>query len=500
MADEQEEKGIFRRAHERGMKSIGGAGGAVNTVTRPMSQALMASAFERFGHAFTDTGDVAKDAANEQQRMGPWRQAGAKSAQALQMRWETMEFEEFQESEIQGFTQETQRAEQKNKALHAMLDDGKYFDEVTQEYEYYDAKTEQGLATLHRKRNQLVMDFADDHSSRVNALSSAAGKYPGNSMIANQMLTLMQAGGGPGGGGQQGGGQGRVDREVQQRGIQAEKTYSDMRMDDRASKTAAMNARTAARTAKQAGTKEKRPQSPTEVISNPEWGGKNMIQWKGGSPEGTVYMTEGAGSKVLTSVTARHRQYLIDEEGFEDKGPDHPETLKLDQRMAEDNADIFNEAVLEDTRLNQPEQYRQAKLLYPYMFEEEEALEEKRKVQGLIPENTIPDGRTTKKQRKGIVSKLVKAIRPSVDEELRRWASDTTNPTDVESALAHMEKWLKEQVVDTDNTNAGDIIVNDTIEKEMAYLRRNWGKISDILKEQNPGLFIKQKTAKMRII
>jgi len=483
-ASEEEEQEEQNRPSRAGQA----ASSFTSNALKGISKALMQNAFEKFGRGFTDTGhrggtwlgggsagggQPGSDAA----AMAPWREAGATAASALEQRWQQMEYEDFQESEVAGFIKSNRELVDTFTSLNSMLDDGQYpgpDGSIVQ----LDTTTEKGRERLLRYRSELFVKAYTEQANLTENLTNASGKFHSNRLIQEQIMKLHENSS-----------QSLTNAANPQERIQAEKSYSDIGVQERDSRTRQQTARTAAKAGRQA----KRPQSPTEVSKHADWGDEKLIQWKGGTPEGTVYMTEGQGASTLQSVVARARQRLIDKEGFKDEGADHPETQRLDQKMAENYSDDFMEAVLLDTQQNQPEAYRLAEMMYPHMFAQPGDEPKDQPSRGLIPEGAIPEGRISKKRRKGIVDTLYKTIRPDAEAELKRYARDEGSSTDINDAMAHMQRWLEENVSGGPDSAAAILTRGEVVKKEMEYLRKNWAKISDVLKETNLEQYRKQQ-------
>ncbi len=127
-ASEEEEQEQQPRPSRAGQAASSFASNALKGI----SKALMQNAFEKFGRGFTDTGhrggtwlgggsagggQPGSDAA----AMAPWREAGAKASEALEQRWQLMEYEDFQESHVAGYIKSTRELVDTFKSLNSML-------------------------------------------------------------------------------------------------------------------------------------------------------------------------------------------------------------------------------------------------------------------------------------------------------------------------------------------------------------------------------------------
>ena len=477
---EEEQPGVFRSAHEAGMRS---AGGAVTGALRGMSTAMMASAFEKFGKAFTDTGyrgsrhgggAQGPQAGLDPVSMGPFRQAGQRAGQALEHRWQLMELEEFNDSHIEGWKNNVKSLTNEFTGRNRMLDDG-FWENPNGEPEPLDTTSEVGRERLRRYRGELYTKFSSSLSDIMMDLGSEAAKYPNNTMIGATVAQAIKF---------------QSDKLMKavnpQAAIQSEKGFSDIMVQERESKTNQMNARTAAKAAKE-------PNSIRQALDDTRIGVQDILPWMTSGP-GAELLHSSAGEPFRNSAQERYRQYLIDEEGFMDDGPGGEETQKLDNKMKSSERTILNIAAVDYLKSVDPKAAEAAKIYQPQYFAHEVTGEDK-------PKGVRKGLRLSKKQ----TQMNIKGWETEIDKKLTSYMSDPTNPSDIGSALDFiLGEWLpKAMVGETEDQIPAGILATrsdatsgyrDDIKFAMeAYLKKNWGRISAIAKETNLELFKRQR-------
>ena len=475
----EEKKGIFRRAHEGGMKA---AGGHISAASRGLSTALMQSAFEKFGTAFNDTGfrgsrgQGGPQAGIDQNAMAPWRAAGAKAADSLNMRWLQMEFEEFQDSHVEGWKNNMKTVSQEFKVRNAMLDDGMWEDPTGQMVPL-DTTSEVGRERLLRYRGELFTNYYGQMSDITMNLSGEAAKYPNNTLIGKQVAEVIKF---------------QSDKLMNvanpQERIQAEQSYADVMATERNSKAAMLQAKA---TAKASTLNE--PNSIRQGLDDARIGVQGILPWMTSGP-GAELLHSPAGEPFRNSAQERYRQYLIDEESFVDDGEGGEGTQKLDNKMKSSERTILNIAAVDYLRSIDPKAAEAAKIYTPQFFAHEVTGQDK-------PKGIIKAVRLSPKQKKV----NIKSWETEVGKKLNEYMADPTNPTDIESALEFiLEQWLPQAIVgDTeDNIPSGLLSTQSEATAEYReeikaamtkYLNLNWGKISAIAKAENLDLFKRER-------
>lgn len=503
MADEQErdEEGLLKR----GAKAVGrGVGEALQS--RPLQSALMATAFEKFGQAFNDTGFRGRRGGGGQAAgldpaaMEPWRAAGVAAADALEHRWQVMELEDFKDAHADGFLQVAEGINEEHQRGSTMLDDGQWIGPDGQMIQL-DTSSIQGQARIDRYRSELTTKFYTKLTDATQKLLGEVVKYPGNKMIEEVGMGAIEA-------------QQKVLQMTAnpQQNIQGEQGFADISATRSKAQTDARNSRTAAAQAKTV----KQPTSLPMALKDERWA-DNPIGYLTETPEGMASLSTGIGGDILAGKTATFRAAVIkkDEQIVKDnpkadaekladlgyRGYSEDEALDpegyaalnsvTDQASGELRMRTATDVLQKQHPVAAAKDKAQRPWLYPKASEVGPA---DTQVKPLIADNQIPEGRLGKKERKGIVNKIHKGIKPDIEKELRRWVGDSKNPTDVDAALAHMEEWLTEQYANQPTTEAANIVKHQGIEKAMKDLRHRWGKISEVLKDANFERWIKQRT------
>ena len=503
MADEQErdEEGLLKR----GAKAVGrGVGGALQS--RPLQSALMSTAFEKFGQAFNDTGfrgsrgQGGQAAGLDPAAMEPWRAAGVKAAEALEHRWQSMELEDFKDAHADGFSQIAQGLNEEHQRGSTMLDDGQWIGADGQMIQL-DTTSIQGQARIDRYRSELTTKFYTKLSDATQKLLGEVVKYPGNKMIEQVGMGIIEA-------------QQKVLQQTAnpQQNIEGEQGFADISKTRMDAQTNRLNARTAAASAKAL----KQPTSLPMALKDERWA-DNPIGYLTETPEGMASLSTGIGGDILAGKTAEFRAAVVkrDEQIIKDNPKADAEKLaELGHRgYSEDEAlspegyaalnsvtdqasgELRMRTATDVLQKQHPAAAAKDKAQHPWLYPQaSEAGPVDKPTEGLLKPNSIPEGRLGKAERKGLVNKIHKGIKPDIEKELRRWVGDATNPTDVDAALKHMEQWLTEQYDNQPTTEAANIVKHQSIEKAMKDLRHRWGKISEVLKDANFERWIKQRT------
>ena len=394
-------------------------------VARGLSQVLMQGAFESFGHAFTDTGDVRHDAATEGTRLAPWRAAGAKSAGALEMRWHTMEYENFQAQGIEPYIQAKREMLDQYKQLHAGLDDGIWLGSPNGEPEPIDISDPTGRERLIRLRGQLEKDFYGRNSDQDIELFNLAAKFKNNPLISERIQAIATAYSNQ-----------LLTATNPQQTLQAEGATSDITAKMMDAQTNAQNARA---NLKNAGTKAaKEPTGLRQVRAHPEIGPAGAMQWLVGSEEGEAFLYGNRGGDSIRDATNAYEQKLIKEDPSLEQQPD-----QLAARLQQLQGRIRNLAASMILKEQAPDMLKASKEATPWFFDfEKKGL----KSDGILNED---DERGYKGERR-LSSERKKILFEDWEKqwqtELDDWASRPENPANPEEALEHMEAWIKDAV------------------------------------------------------
>lgn len=455
----------------------GGMKAAATQAGKGFAAGTMASAFESFGKAFTRTGDVAGDRASEEQRMAPWREQGAKVNNALEVRWQQMEFENFKEETVNQYLDNKKQLVGSFKKFAALLDDKQWIDPTTGEPIHLDDTTEQGRHRLLQYRNRLFTEFSNKNIDLDMGLSNSAYKYPNNPMVQKVIESMMQ------------GTSKQLDTVANpEQSLKGQKAVSDIEVQERNSRANMLQARSQAK-----ASKTKDPTSIRQALKHADIGVEGVLEWMtaGG---GAALLHSAAGTPFVDTAFAKYRQHLIDNEGFEDDGPGGEGTQTLDNKMKESGQTINNIAAVEMLRSVDPRAAKAAKAYAPQFFAHELSGEDQ-------PKGVIKGTRLSKQDTK----ENIKAWEGELDKQLTDYMSDLSNETDIESAIEYLiNEWLPKAIVgDTDDKIDSKILATEStstlkyrnevkaaLEK---YIRRHWGKISSIAKEENPELFKRER-------
>ena len=413
------------------------AQGGVGPVARNLSTALMQGAFESFGKAFTKTGNVAQDARGE--GMAPWRSAGAKSAKALELRWHTMEYENFQASTVEPYIDAKKQMLGNYKQLHADLDTGLWqgppdANGVPQTLQL-DITKPADREQIIRLRGQIEKDFYGQNSDMDIELFNLAHKYPRNPLIGKRIQMIAQA---------------YSDQLLTvtnpQQTLQAEGAQSEITARMMGAETNKLNAQAAMKTA---GAKAlKPPTGLAQVRKHPEIGPSGAMEWLVGSEEGEAFMFGHRGGDALRDATTVYEARLIKENPDLEKQPD-----KLQARLRGLQGRIRKLAANNILKELAPDMLDASKKASPWLFDFEKA---GTKVDGIIPKDGERgykgDRRLSTERKKELFLKWEEQWQTQLDD----WASRPENELTHYNAMEHMTKWIKDAIA-----NGADGIPND---------------------------------------
>lgn len=419
MADERKELDLDPREYSH--QSTPGP------VAKGMSTALMQGAFEKFGHAFTDTGNVRGDQASEANRMAPWRQQGQNVANALRARWETMEYENFQASAIEPYIDAKKKMLSEYQGMHADLDSGiSGRDPQTGEPRYVDITTLEGRQEMIRLRGQLEKTFYNRNGDMDIELFNFAHKYPQNTLISKRIESIATAYS-----------EMFMKSSNPDQTLAAEGAVSDIRVNE-------MNAETASRQARTAASKQNQPKDPknlTQASKHPDYENGGAMRFLLDADGGQAIMYGNRGVDDYRDARSAFEQKLIAEDPDLANKP-----AELEGRLLELKGRIRNLAASTYLKRNEPEQWALAKETTPWLFDFEKKGEGVSGSQELGPDDERGykgDKRITKDQQKDLYNDWISVY----DKELDQWAADPKNDLTVEAAMEHMEEWVKNAVV-----------------------------------------------------
>ena len=439
-----------------------------------LSTALMQGAFEKFGQAFTDTGDVRRDQASSGQRLAPFRDAGATVAKRLEDRWFRMEYENFQSEEVDPYIQAKKRMMMEYKDLNGDLDQGQWRD-GNGEMQQFDINTIDGQRNLLRLRTSLFQKFYQNNADMDMSLANEAYKYPANPIIDERIQAVITAG--------QKGLQAMVAPKEQ---LESEAIQHGMSMDMRRAQAAERTA-----TAQEKVAKAIRPISVKEALADPNIGLANIMPWAEDammdSNQAGAYIAEGKA--VLTAQLHKaHKAELVASGGkaddYDQLDPENIEWVK--SQLAQSGGAIQRAATVEFVRAKDPKAAEAAKRHSPQYFELMGEVKD-------APKGIIADKRITESQR----DDNIKAWKQPLADKLNAYMSDPNNDPDIEVAINHIvDEWLPGAITGSTTSSAPSAIQatqseNTAKYRELVtrfarrYLEGSFWRISKVAAERN---------------
>ncbi len=462
-----------RTSHQPGQP---GRRNTPSPVLKGLSTALMQSAFEKFGQAFTDTGNVAGDAASAGQRMAPFRDAGATVAKRLEDRWFRMEYENFQSEEVEPFIAAKKQMLMDYKDLNSQLDQGLYPGPDGQPQQF-DINTVDGQRNLLRLRTSLFQKFYQNNADMDMSLANEAYKYPANPIIDERIQKIITAG------------QQSLQAMVAPREqLESEAIQHGMSMDMRQAQAAERSAAAQEKVAKQAD----RPISVKEALADPKIGISNILPWAEDammdSAQAGAYIEQGKA--VLTAQLHKAHKAEWVASGGKEKEYDEldPENIAwVESQLAQSGGAIQRAATVEFVRAKDPKAAEAAKRHSPQYFE----LMKGGKPDA--PKGIIADKRITEDQR----DSNVKAWKQPLADKLNAYMSDPNNDPNIEVAIAHIvDEWLPGAITGSTTSTAPSEIqatqsANTAKYRELVarfarrYLENEFYNISKVAADQN---------------
>ena len=461
-----------------------------------LSTTLMQGAFESFGRAFTDTGYRGHRSGSGLQGiaagtagggMDAWRAAGAKAATGLEKRWHTMELEDFKHTAIHAATEQLSELHSNFRRYKSMLNDGVWVEEDGTQVTL--PNTEKGQERLRRYHSELFTDVYARNADIMQSLTQAASQYPNNPDIAGLIHNVF------------------AQSSEQMNGINnpkesiaAEKSYSDIAVQERTSKATMIQARASAKAAKQAD----RPISVKEALADPNIGVANILPWAEdvmmASAQAGAYIEQGKA--VLTDqLNAAHKAEWV-AQGGKEKDYDllDPENIAwVDSQLAQSGGAIQRAATVEFVRAKDPMAAKRAKQYSPQYFELMDSTTAPDAPKGIISDKRITEGQRDDN---------VKAWKQPLAAKLEEYMSDSNNDPDIEVAIDYIvNEWLPGAITGTTKSSAplniqatqseGTKKYRDLVARyARRYLENEFYKISKIAAEQNKAAAL---TAKKRI-
>ncbi len=466
----------------------GGAGrrNTPSPMMKGLSTALMQGAFEKFGNAFTATGDVAADRSSSDQRMAPFRQAGATVASRLEDRWFRMEYENFQSNQVEPYIQAKKAMMDDYQRLNSMLNEGRYPTVEGEPPEQFDINTPEGRMQALRARTQLFNRFYQTNADMDMQLADQAYKYPHNPIIDKRIQAIVEAGQ-----------KGLMQQAAPQEVIDAEGSAQDQRRSD---EQLLINKQMANAQSSAAKTAAKKTQTIDEFLNDPNGGVTKVLQWME-TGHGAQWLASPTAAAYLNEGTAilREQIHLRNEAEAEAAGEDYdredPLVMAGVEATIERNGGAVQRAgAVALLKSVDPAAAKEARKHAPHFYE-------------LIPEEGLPGQAAAALQRKtpnkrigkAQVKKNVKSWREPLKARLKEYMENPDNDPSLEAVRAAViDEWLPEAIRGRASSSAPEgILAGDSaemdayaaqVQEEMgAWFDKHWSRMSKLLAEQHPG-------------
>ena len=390
---------------------------APGSVAQSLSKALMQGAFSKFGQAFTDTGDVKKDAATRDERMAPFNQGGGEVANALQGRWHTMEYENFQNEFIEPFIQSKKAMLDDYQRRHAQADEG-IFEGPDGMPIQVDITKKEGRMKAIRMRGALEKRFYAINGDMDLELFNEAGKYSSNPMIvqraqmigastSNTLATITSP-------------EGTMAAEDKMSMIRGRENEAEARMV--AARAQAQNVKT-----------QKRPKSYGEAIKHADVGPGGIMQWFISDPDGLAILhSQGGGSSFVNAEMEIAKGALMA------SNPDLKEgDPVLESKLSRMEPEIVAKAAAKYLEHLDPKNAAVAEQLTPHFF-----APKKEKERGII---------NAERQDPKVRKNNVDTWKKHAEAHLNEYFANPNNDPNIDAAMDNLDQWLRAAIYgDTD--------------------------------------------------
>jgi hypothetical protein len=366
----------------------------------------MQSAFSKFGQAFTDTGDVKKDAATRDSRLAPYIEAGGQAAAALQSRWHTMEYENFNNSTLEPYLGQKKALFDDYQRRSAMADIGIFEgpDGLPMPLDVQNSAEDRLLAQ--RMTNQLTKRFFTLSGDMDMELFNEAGKFGSNPMITDRATAIQLS-------------TAEQLSTIANPPMDAEDKLSIMRQreaDSAAKMTQAKNVGQAA--------KEKRPISYDDAMKDPTIGAGGIIRWFISDPAGIEILTTGGGASYLKAEKGMAKGKLMKDNPSYTEGSQ--ELLDALERTA---PQWTATAAAKYLKWLSPENYELAKQITPHFFEQESEAKEVGIKSG---DRIAPEVREAN----------LATWENHAEDHFRKYMQSGENVPDIDAAMDDLEEWM----------------------------------------------------------
>jgi hypothetical protein len=379
------------------------------SIARGLSTALMQSAFSKFGEAFTDTGDVKKDAASRNERLAPYNASGEGVAAALEGRWHQMEMDNFNNEFIEPFIASKKGMLDDYERRHAMAELG-IFEGPDGNPIQVPLDSKEGRLRAGKMTNALVTRFFSINGDMDLELFNEAGKYSSNPLITNRAIAIEQAASAT---------FAMVTNPVNALG--AQNVQSQIRRREDESEIGRERNRLMAADAQS----QKRARSYAEALAHPNIGHAGLVQWLRGDPDGlAVLHSKGGGGSFVTEerrlVEARVHKDFPDLEPLDDEFIAKVESHESQYVLA---------AALKFIASQNPADLDKVKEESPHFFKES----------GPGDAAIVSDKRMSPDRRQSHVD----TWRDHAERHFDEYMSDPANPPGIDAAMANLDEWLR---------------------------------------------------------
>ena len=380
-----------------------------SNLRRGMSKSLMQGAFAKFGQAFTDTGDVRKDAKTRDSRLAPFIQAGSEVASALEGRWHQMEMDNFDNETVKPYVGQKRQLLDDYQRRSAAADVG-IFEGPNGEPEQLDlTKSEDRLRAV-RMRSQLTTRFYALATDMDLEFLGEVGKYTSNPLIVQRGEQLSKATSAA-----------ITESSNPEQLMAKENAHSEMRGREARAQAEMVQAKGAAA----ASASKNQPRSLNQALVHPDVGPAGIVPWLITDPNGVVVMqAKGGGASYVKAERDLAMGEIL---------KDHPKWDKLGEEMtaaleAKEAQFVLGGALKMLQKMTTPEQFAQIKQEAPQFFEAE----------GAKDVAIVSDKRMGPTARKA----SVKVWKTHAENHIKEWFESTGNTGKIEDAMADLEQWL----------------------------------------------------------
>ncbi len=437
-----------------------------------MSQALMQSAFTKFGEALTDTGDVKKDAATRESRLAPFMEAGSQVAGALQDRWWKMEYENFQAEFVESFVAQKKELFEEYSRRSTGLDEG-WAEGPDGNPIQIPINSKEGRLQAVRMRGQLESKFGRMNTDMDLALFNEAGKFSSNPFIVERANSIMTAGASA------------IATQANPQGSRnSENTMSQIRGRENEAEIGAERNKLM----REKAARDKPTRSMAEALAQPNSGAEGTMGWLTSDPNG-YQLLETAGAKYLNAEKQAALGHLMSE------NPDmDPESTEMLQMLKGMQPQYVRYAATKFLKEHDPQAYQDAKKTAPHWF----ATDEEENDRGVV---------SADRQDPAVRRKNVATWQTHAQTHVKEFMKDPGNEATLEAVMADLEEWLGKAVFgDTDEPllqavtatrgEGNKKYVADVLDQVPEAIRNWWWKEggNELLQELDPAALKHAKT------